>query len=969
MPYNPKDLPRKLRRWKLRCPICPANPGTGSWLYATEDAQIGCKTCKFARAGSRYALGKVENCGLVNLQKHAASKAHKQSTAIYLKQSDDANAAAPPIPDFKEVWDMVVSKGAAASMKGLKNVGGGMKIRKMIGCLAIGRKSKYQRFLAHATSITLIRDVADGKMALRFVAVNQKLERMTGLLGIHRMADASSEKLVTATASVLKRFCTTKSGRLLKWLERRIRRYVHCITVDAAADEVLAAEMSRRPISELLAPLFPNTIVLRDKAHSSRRILSRPWQAIGELQQLVNRWVKGKRSICQLIHHSKNFKAWFHEFICVDVHTLQALSANVRAAKHRFESFARPLARCCRQLLSVLRTAIKIAKFRHSDEAGQAMRTFLHNIKSRDVLLLGMAADASDECLLLTRFCDDQDMDLTVLGEHTASFLANILDLFGAKRSCLNRPTYTKLVYETLSNGFAWTLGNKAYSLVKPPPEDVDWCFSVMSSWLPLAAETVSAEFPGYELAQAFAVFLLDTQAPCDVDTHFRRLAMLAGVDWRQAKLEYQVFWRFAKHCFDNGKNVLESWKAAVEKGFAYAAKHPGKETCFSFDALLPILFRFFGFCPSTSGLEQGFSKTRWGFTSQQYHCSLEHEEATSLLLVDGLGFQLDDFANAQQAWEGSCRQSGSENRLSRIDTGLPKKRSSDPASSEQAFVKRLRSARLRSKRSADDVCVDIHALADSSVWGADHEKEMAFIREKQRKRLVQAVDENLLLPEETSESLMDEARDTLNKKIKAAATRSKRRRRDECSLALCLALPDASTFASKTVYLERASLQAECGVPNFRITTIVNDADIFVVEDPAKNCHSAWRWSAMLRGCYCVTASVLLKHIGISVKFKCALQTRRWLFVSAQFKAKHASAWGTIDGACNLGVSRWTFISRAQFLARRLARPTCSATLALVCTGDHLLTDHPRYTFVGPFFFDRVAVMEKAGTGSQACT
>ena len=969
MTFNSKDLHRKLRRWKLQCLICPDHPGKGSWLYGTADATVGCRTCKFAGAGTEYARGEVKNFGLVNLKKHAASKAHKQSIAIYLKQSDDANAAAPPISDFKEVWDMVANHGAAASSKGLKTVGCGNKIRKMIMCLAIGRKSKYRHFLAHATSITLIRDVVDGKMALHFVAANLKLERMTGLLGIHRMGEASSEKLVTAAASVLRRFCTTKSGRLLKWLERRIRRYVHCITVDAAADEVLASEMSRRPISELLAPLFPNSIVLRDKAHSSRRVLSRPWQSIGELQQLVTRWVRGKRSICQLIHHSVAFKAWYHEFVCVDVHTLQALAANVRAAKHRFESFARPLARCCRQLLSVLRTAIKIAKFRHSDEAGKAMRTFLHNIKSRDVLLLGMAADAADECLLLTRFCDDQSMDLTVLGEHCASFLANILDLFGAARNCLRRPTYTKLVYETLSNGFAWTLGNKAYSLVKPSAEDVDWCFSVMSSWLPLAAETVRAEFPGYELAQAYTVFLLQTQAPCEVDTHFRRLAMLVGADWRQAKLEYQVFWRFAKHCFDNGKDVLESWKAAVEKGFAYAEKHPGEENSSSFDALLPILPRFFGFCASTSGLEQGFSKTRWGFTSQQYHCSLQHEEATSLLLVDGLDFQLDDFVNAQRAWEGSCRQSGSKNRLPRIDIGLPKKREGDPASSEQAFVKRLRSARLRSKRSADEVCADIHALPDSSVWGAAHEKEMAFIRDKQRKRLVQAADENLLLPEETSEALMEEVRDTLNKKIQAAESRSKRRRTDECHLALCLALPDASTFQGKTVFLERASLQAECGVPDFRITTIVNDADIFVVEDPGKTCHSTWRWSAMLRGCYCVTASVLLKHIGIAVKFKCALQTRRWLFVSARFKAKHASAWGVIDGACNLGVSRWTFISRARFLERRLATSKCSATLALVCSGDPLLTDHRKHAFVGPAFFDRVCGLEQAGTGSEACS
>ena len=114
-----------------------------------------------------------------------------------------------------------------------------------------------------------------------------------------------------------------------------------------------------------------------------------------------------------------------------------------------------------------------------------------------------MTADAADECLLLTRRCDTENMDVSELAGYCSEFVANVVDLFGPNRGCLSRPTYTQLVLSFLEVGLVWQVEpGKVSSLAAASNEDIDACLAVMSSWLPLAAATVRAEFPGYELAQ-----------------------------------------------------------------------------------------------------------------------------------------------------------------------------------------------------------------------------------------------------------------------------------------------------------------------------------------------------------------------------------------------------------------------------------------------------------------------------------
>ena len=114
---------------------------------------------------------------------------------------------------------------------------------------------------------------------MRFIAVSPELDTHCGLLGISSNLSRygrGGKALVRATNAIFTSFATrhpnTDKATLLRSVRRSLRAKCHMVTVDAAADEVLAAELMRRPLMTLFGVLTPNCqIVLRDKAHASRR--------------------------------------------------------------------------------------------------------------------------------------------------------------------------------------------------------------------------------------------------------------------------------------------------------------------------------------------------------------------------------------------------------------------------------------------------------------------------------------------------------------------------------------------------------------------------------------------------------------------------------------------------------------------------------------------------------------------------
>ena len=185
----------------------------------------------------------------------------------------------------------------------------------MTWCLAEAVKAIDQEAVAASEAISLYRDERKGRILIRFRAVGKDLQTVAGCLGQERDGGTGSRNLTVATYRIMQRFCTrfiqppeqSKQPAVLKRrLLSHLRSTVTSLSVDAAQDEVVLAELMRaKALNASIQKLTPNLrFIVRDKAHSSRRITQRPWSADSALRDVLLHLCTGKGSIAKMIHHS-----------------------------------------------------------------------------------------------------------------------------------------------------------------------------------------------------------------------------------------------------------------------------------------------------------------------------------------------------------------------------------------------------------------------------------------------------------------------------------------------------------------------------------------------------------------------------------------------------------------------------------------------------------------------------------------
>jgi hypothetical protein len=119
--------------------------------------------------------------------------------------------------------------------------------------------------------------------------------------------------------------------------------------------------------------------------------------------------VTGETSVARLLKNSRPFQCIFEQEVGKQVRSGSAdgMKGSVRDmsfAKQRFDSTAKPLGRCLLNLDAAISTMDIICRQRPAtSKEHQGGRDFLTLISEpRSLLLMGMLADASDECLVLT---------------------------------------------------------------------------------------------------------------------------------------------------------------------------------------------------------------------------------------------------------------------------------------------------------------------------------------------------------------------------------------------------------------------------------------------------------------------------------------------------------------------------------------------------------------------------------------
>ena len=103
----------------------------------------------------------------------------------------------------------------AAVGQGIQDIGGSNKTKLILLCLAETLAHEDRKSISNAASISILRDERKGTVAIRFVAVDGKLETRAGLLGfvthLSRFG-VGAECLVKVTDYMFKKFSTRFSA-------------------------------------------------------------------------------------------------------------------------------------------------------------------------------------------------------------------------------------------------------------------------------------------------------------------------------------------------------------------------------------------------------------------------------------------------------------------------------------------------------------------------------------------------------------------------------------------------------------------------------------------------------------------------------------------------------------------------------------------------------------------------------------
>lgn len=895
-------------KWCKSFPIATDQSHLGSWIdVRLQPWGLGCRVCSETKVSSAWASYSVQGpLQKANLLRHQRSKTHRIAVNTWLKEGGCSGPGPCSAPSLEEFQEFATNFGSKTSLT--------RKELKMAWCVAEGVKAMDQRCLAKSSKIALMRDERNGRIAIRFRAVSPELAVRSGFLGQARQSGTGADNLSAATWEVMKRACSRfvgapdgkRKGFLKKDLFQHVQKAVVAMCADSAADEMASCEVMRMAELSLLEDnkaMLPNLQhVFRDRAHASRRLTSRPWNADDKLKEVMGNMGRGPGSMARLINNSMELKRVFANFARSSESPVHSAISSFRSAGHRFESYAKPLGRTCLFFHACVRTACHLVRAR-TDASAQKARAWLVWISEEHLLQAAMLADAADSSLALTRALDTENVDPAVLKSELTLYRKEIQSLFG-NGNCLTSFGYTSTVCEMLKHPIVFQVGRGLKSLGSSSgvkQETINICLGRMRAWVRLAAAAIEAEFPNFEVSQAFDVLdLRGAKATGEAsDSQLKLLAHTFQIDFEQLKSEWANLYPRAQYLFKThssglidklSKNITrdankDAWRLAVEKFAHSRMAHPIK-------ALREVLLQYFVSASSTSGIEQNFSKGQTKYGKSRHHALAQHEELALKLYIDLPNFNAQEVQEicklARLSWAAQYGMPRATPEEPRADKGLKRKQVED--GSESLFLKRRRAAAAAAAVSASQTLPDV----DPARWTEGHQKEETFLLRKHHARKIQAVAEHSF-PNPTEEDWAD----VEMAKKKFSANQKQRRRKAEkaeethrCKdrLAVLSKLNGAKTFLHNVA--SSVPLLGALATHGMRIAEDPLQASVIICDAPGEVLDPQVQLLVALRGLHQVCPSFLISGQGSAVKFSQAAKGKKAVLVSAAAAEKHKLFW-----------------------------------------------------------------------------
>ena len=343
---------------------------------------------------------------LHNLFKHQDSMSHKQQVVQYLGLSLGHDGivldSAPPIEHFKDAWETV--RAGSSIRTGVKDFCGETKLSYLVKCIAEAMWAKDRSFVAEAKCMGLLRDERHGRLLVRYRAVDADLNLRTGIFGQVR-SKPGAVGICNSTVHMVEHFCTARpthrlkksceSGVIDRDLMDHIAKITEAITTDSAEDELLACRLLSQGSREEMQVVFKNQrTTIRDTTHGSRKIIERSVNADDFLKDMIKTFMFRKGSIIQLIQNSPDHSREFERAVRVKGGSCK----NLRAAKHRFESYATPSWRFSAHFDAVCHVAANILASRKDPDLLAHADTFFKSVDEEARLSMAAIADFSQDC-------------------------------------------------------------------------------------------------------------------------------------------------------------------------------------------------------------------------------------------------------------------------------------------------------------------------------------------------------------------------------------------------------------------------------------------------------------------------------------------------------------------------------------------------------------------------------------------
>ena len=964
-----------------------ASSWLGRQLNKKGDVLVGCKACKTVIASnpnwtcpwSSFSI-EVSKLRLTSVRVHSECKKHilalntiatqasggsssSSSSTSGASMSRSVIVAAPSIEVFSSVWETAGGKQAKIKRN---------PSNKIMWCISEVLKARTRKFLETADCIGLIRDERKGRLLIRYRAV-KGLDLQCGVLGQAKDFGTGHENIGEATVNILKQALTPKTGapksavsskkkaelsRRLAERTAEVLKKVEMLCVDSASDELLSGQVMRygsENIADYNNGVTPNLkLVIRDATHAARRCSQKPEAADEFLTTLVRTLFSSKDSVTQRIHNSHQWTQAFKEYADDIDAKIGPKVSNLKAAKHRHESFNKPKCRFVLYLDAFITVATHMV--RKGGDYKRFGTMFLDYINEEVAVQAAMLADASCEGLQFVRKMDDEETDLSEVNSALGEYLLRLETLF-VQEQCVHVTGYTQFMLERLETPCTWkhrgqlkVLGGAGSTWDKPGV--IKRCLQRMRGYTKIAMHVSKAEFPDFEVCMCFEVFGREmvkhsastpdvTQLSEEAKKQLRRLATFYNVSEACLLNQYAEFVPFAKQQLlrcEETKKMGDVWITVLKNRLA-----PESAFCH-------VIRRFLLYTASTARVEQNFSALKRVFNDQRLRMSSDKESRFAKLVLEHMS---DDAPSKQQILKEaqqiyvlhfSVHRGG---YTTRVDKGVLKP-TDMVGNTEAAWIRRRERSVADAVSQFRDGSSSVQAVQSrlesvdiGDAWTDNHDEMVSKQSQKVERRMIDAMLDHGDVCGHTTEQLEQQVEAEREGRVKRA-----REKQNHAIAINAVVSRKTHTLQGATFFFEESTIDLHKAVARHDGCSVVDDrllASHFVVKD-LRSPGMRVNWCAKLMGGNILPPSTLLKGKGPLIAFKPAYLTRRLIWVTSDFKERHQTAFEILKKAIEHPSSKWRLLeTEADFrehFVRLANRP--AELCVLKCTTETFVPNLP---------------------------